>query len=425
MKNFAILTLLMPVFALSQLNIEWTANLSHPGSFVSGIVIHNELVFITHTDNNEGSSFSIFSNTGNLVHSSTTAVRIRRLVFNGGEVYSIGDSYVTRRNLAGNILSEVSLPWKDGDNISTLNGAIRNNYIYTYAANDFLKHRLNGEQILRIEVAKSGNSQNLTAGSDFIYIYGRITDPVSGPTLFQLDTLGNQKWSVHTGDVRAMLADESGNCYTAEAQGESILNKRDSEGKLVWSIPVKEQFTQGMFRLGDSLFLCGASSLGSGTYGKQVCAFSIVSASTGKIVHQQTIRMKEDPNELELFSQIASDGRNVYIGGSTGTQGKNCFLLKLSENGPTGLKDEKGRGSSFNVFPNPGGSKFTITCKNNQASTANITVRNISGQVVYKKEISCNADKSFTLDLGKQAAGNYTVEIVSGQEKAVKKIVVE
>ena len=77
------------------------------------------------------------------------------------------------------------------------------------------------------------------------------------------------------------------------------------------------------------------------------------------------------------------------------------------------------------IFPNPGGSQFSISCGQSDVNTLNVTVRNISGQVVYKKQISCNDQKTFTLDLGKQAAGNYSVEIVSGKDKTVKKIVVE
>ena len=151
-----------------------------------------------------------------------------------------------------------------------------------------------------------------------------------------------------------------------------------------------------------------------------------MSVSSGEILHQQVVDLYEDKNEREQMKTIATDGKAIYIGGTHSDENPRCFLIKLSKDGNTSsLKDEKGSHTTFNIFPNPGGSKFTITCENNPSSTVNVTVRNISGQVVYKKEVSCNPDRTFTLDLGKQASGSYTIEILSGNNKAVKKIIVE
>ena len=114
---------------------------------------------------------------------------------------------------------------------------------------------------------------------------------------------------------------------------------------------------------------------------------------------------------------------NLYFGLCTLIR---LFLVKLSREGnTTGLKEQNIQKTGFSIFPNPGGSKFTITCENNTNSVVNVTVRNISGQVIYQKRINCNADKNFTLDLGKQLAGNYTVEIGSGLDKVIKKVIVE
>ena len=117
---------------------------------------------------------------------------------------------------------------------------------------------------------------------------------------------------------------------------------------------------------------------------------------------------------------------NLYFGLCTLIR---LFLVKLSREGnTTGLKETSTR-TGFSIFPNPGPEsyrgKFTITCESNTSSAVNVTVRNISGQVIYQKRINCNADKNFTLDLGKQLAGNCTVEIGSGLDRIIKKVIVE
>ena len=53
-----------------------------------------------------------------------------------------------------------------------------------------------------------------------------------------------------------------------------------------------------------------------------------------------------------------------------------------------------------------------------------VTVSNVLGKVVLRKELSSTGNNSWELDLGKQPSGNYTVEIVNGKERVLKKIVV-
>jgi hypothetical protein len=404
------------------LKIEWNTVLPVGETDVSGLVLHNNRAYVTLTGG--ASVFNILDDHGVITFTSlANNTRIRSLFMYDTCLLSIGDQQLTRRSLQGEIISEHTLIWKNGENISSRNGKILNDRVYTTNIhNDFLKYSLTGEQLFRKEIATLTDNHFLDVGGNIIYIYSTITNPAQGSRLLQYDTLGNLNWSVGIGDVYNIIADNMGNCYVLTANGDGTVIKYSMQGQVVWSRSTPGQWSQGSFLKGDSLFVCGNVFPGDT---KQSCAYSIISASTGKIISQQTITISENKNEFEHFSKIACDGKNIYIGGQKGNQYQKCFLLILSREGNTiGLKEVTGS-QLFNVFPNPSSSKFTITCENSQASTANITVRNISGQVVYKKEISCNADKSFTLDLGKQAAGNYTVEIVSGEEKTVKKIVVE
>jgi hypothetical protein len=364
------------------------------------------------------------------INFSKSSSGIYTLEENNGKIYTVGYMNLEERSREGIKMKDVVLYQAENTPLSARNGMVYNNYLYTTNIDRyFFKYDLSGNKMFDKEIGELCENKLLQIGDGNIYVYSLLNKPALGGRLMQYDTLGNQKWSISPGLVNNILADKDGNCYVfvLVAQKSNIVNKYSPSGTLIWSKEVPNQTVNNGFVFGDSLFTCGIQTIESAAGGEQNPVYSILSTKDGKVIHQQMFDFYQgDEGYGECFTQVAYDGQALYLGGSSGSLGYvRSFLIKLSVNGATGLKKEKGSTSSFNVFPNPGGSKFTITCENSQASTTNITVRNISGQVVYKKEISCNADKSFTLDLGKQGAGNYTVEIVSGQEKAVKKIVVE
>jgi hypothetical protein len=267
----------------------------------------------------------------------------------------------------------------------------------------------------------------LSAGGNFIYLYSLINQPNLGGRLMQYDTLGNQKWSVALGlMVDNIFADDEGYCYVlcAESGGIGWVKKYDKSGNLVWSSKIPDQYALNACKKGDSLFLCGSLTSYSRVEGQKLSGFSIMSASTGKICYQQTFDINATAIENESFTEVAFDGNNIYIAGTHGNESPVSFLLKLSTSGATGLHENKTSGN-ITIFLNPGSSRFTITTGNNEVNSMHVTVRNISGQVVYKKQVSLADNNSFTLDLGKQPAGTYSVEVDAGGKKNVKMIVVE
>ncbi len=428
--------IILPILFLAQtsrfqaepLKLEWQKTL--PGGYpsVSGLQLLNDKIYITQTGDDEGSAFSIVNPSGEVAFSSANYARIRSLFVYENAIYTMGDERLTKRDPAGTITDEKILSLDGKGNISCKNGKILNGSVYTTNIYSyFLKYSLTGDQTFKKTIGSSDNHL-LDIGGNYIYLYSSVFTSNPGSRLLQYDTLGNEKWSMGIGRlVYGIYADNAGYCYmlTSETQGIGHVEKYDAEGNLVYDVKLPGQRGTDAFSLGDSLFICGQVSAAVRVDGQKMAAFCVLSAKTGIVYHQQTIDLDPDVSNLEDFTQIVSDGKNIYVGGYYGGQSKTNVLIKYSREGnTTGLKDDKVSRSSFNVFPNPGGSKFTITCENNQSSTANVTVRNISGQVVYKKEITCNADKSFTLDLGKQAAGNYNVEIVAGDQRTVKKIVI-
>jgi len=321
-------------------------------------------------------------------------------------------------------IKENPLFWFNNWNLNATTGWVRNGYYYaTHNYNDFIKYDLEGNQIFRTAVAKSADNKLLRSSLDKLYLYSVIGDPAIGGRLMQYDTLGNQKWSIPVGDITTMETDKKGFCYFSDGE---YVTKVDAGGKTVWSKLVEKQFVRNIFVHGDSIFVCGNISLNAiGNDNKQWCAFSILSAKAGDILLQQTIKMTEGTEDQETFHQISSDGRNIFIGGGRHFQLEgSSFVLKLSY-GTANDVTESITFKNFNIYPNPSGRKFTLKCDDVKSSTLKITVLNSVGQVVHRKEMFCEGLNQWVLDLDKLSAGNYTIEVIAGEERMVKRLVVE
>ena len=421
MKAIVFLLISIPIFSGAQLRIEWKNDFEPGEGAATGIVLNegNVILSLTHVTYLFSSGGTTLANFG----SGSGAMEIQKVQ---NKLYLIGGTALRIGSLTGQILESYNLTDDDGYPNALQNGKILGNGLYTaHSYNYLLKYKLNGERVFTKKVAELSTPEFLKAGGGYIYLHCNVINPSHGTRLMQYDTLGNQKWSIPVGYLDAMVADKAGNCYITAANPESTVTKINPAGEVVWSKLLNGQWAQGMSVYGDSLLLCGNISLNAITDKNQSCAFSIISATSGDILHQQDVDLYEDINERERMKTIATDGKAIYIGGTHSDENPRCFLIKLSREGNTTGIGENKTSNNFSIYPNPGGSQFRISCGQSDVSTLNVTVRNISGQVVYKKQISCNDQKTFTLDLGKQAAGNYSVEIVSGKDKTVKKIVVE
>lgn len=312
-----------------------------------------------------------------------------------------------------------------------VNGEIYNNKLYTTnSSRDFVVFNLLGEQLMRKELGNTVINQRLQAKTQNIYLYSIFQDPPAGGQLMQYDTLGNQKWSISPGGfVSNIVADNEGNCYTFMVipQKSNVVKKYDAEGKIMWSQTVPGQSIVNGSLYGDTLFVCGMESIESANGQLQNPAYSAISAVNGEVFWQQTFNFYDgEEGSNEHFTHVVCDGNALYLGGTTGGQTKKCFLVKLSEEGnTTGHNDDKNPRTGFNIFPNPGGSKFTITCSEPATGLLKITVRNGLGQVIKEKHLACEGKNSWDLDLGKQPPGNYSVELEAGNEKVIRKLIVE
>jgi hypothetical protein len=81
---------------------------------------------------------------------------------------------------------------------------------------------------------------------------------------------------------------------------------------------------------------------------------------------------------------------------------------------------------SINVYPNPSDGIFTLCCSSLEKCQLSVKITNCAGQVIQnEKAFHQGGELNKTFDLGRQAKGIYFVEINLGNEKSVRKIVLE
>jgi hypothetical protein len=93
--------------------------------------------------------------------------------------------------------------------------------------------------------------------------------------------------------------------------------------------------------------------------------------------------------------------------------------------GTVGMEERRASSSfsGLNLFPNPSTGRVYVTVGTQATGSLKTTVYNVLGQPVYCHLAEPSASHKFEIDLSSQPAGIYFVEISSGQEKLVKRLV--
>ncbi len=153
-----------------------------------------------------------------------------------------------------------------------------------------------------------------------------------------------------------------------------------------------------------STFACAGDELHVSFAGAQTYSwFSTVSSSSGTI----------NP----MVKQFAAN-ENLVV---TGTDQNGCsrtITLTLNVNECAGL-NEKTLEKRLYVFPNPSNEMLNLIGLNNNSS---IEMYDLKGQLVYTKNTN---ERRLTIDLKNFDKGLYVLQIVSGDEKVERKIIVE
>ncbi len=105
------------------------------------------------------------------------------------------------------------------------------------------------------------------------------------------------------------------------------------------------------------------------------------------------------------------------------TQGENRFELSME---PAEVKEaEKITGLEVAITPNPVKDAARVTFTQSRTANVSIRVLDLSGNNVFTEDLGMKESGEVTLRLGNVAAGIYMVELTSGDQKVVQKIVKE
>ncbi len=140
-----------------------------------------------------------------------------------------------------------------------------------------------------------------------------------------------------------------------------------------------------------------------------------------------------DKDGLSFFNN--NDGAGIIrLIGSAGTN----FFKNLQANFGTELKqeftvgytigtdtDEPVADLQFDIFPNPATSEIIINLPANVSQNISIKAFDLSGKLIFMKELN-NVENGFpTLDISSLSPGNYLIELEAGTQKAVRQLIIQ
>lgn len=86
---------------------------------------------------------------------------------------------------------------------------------------------------------------------------------------------------------------------------------------------------------------------------------------------------------------------------------------------------EPDRGMGVAVFPNPGDGHFTLNVSASSSQKIQVEIQNAIGAVIHSFTLASTNDHEHLIDLTSYGKGIYWMKIQSGDQQAVKKLIVQ
>jgi hypothetical protein len=93
-------------------------------------------------------------------------------------------------------------------------------------------------------------------------------------------------------------------------------------------------------------------------------------------------------------------------------------------NTATGIKNNSDKNFGFSIFPNPNKGEFSLLIENNTEEYFEISISDISGKNIYKKNYNSRGNMHFETISVELSAGIYFVQINNGNTNSIKKMIV-
>lgn len=291
-------------------------------------------------------------------------------------------------------------------------------------------------------------TQNSKGGNDFWIV--------------KLDANGNKIWDKTLGGpanetLSALIQTPDGGFVVGGASGSGVggdktqaskgdedywIVKVDAQGNKVWDKSFGgngNDLLQALIKTPEGGFLLGGDSW-SGISGDK----TEPNRSAGAFALSDYWLVRLDGNGNKLWDktlggtfhdfcsalQITADG-GYLIGGTSESGiggdksqpaqgGSDYWIVKLAPD-VLGIKEKTA--DILKLYPNPTTGKVNLDLKNHLGGE--IAVFNALGQCVLKKSISSNNHQPLQLDLSNSAKGIYTVQVITGKQSTIKKVVLE
>lgn len=313
-----------------------------------------------------------------------------------------------------------------------------------------------------VGVDKTGNSYicGSTVGANtFIDSLNNfhITSPLNrDPFIAKYSPSGDLLWvtnGINGGSFRitSFDSDDKGNSYLCgnfdgsivingtninDTDGHILLMKLNRSGNVVWA--KGEGKTTGgarsiVARDDGSCYVTGAVSLPA-VFGTDTNQQSITGSTAGvsfvaKYDSTGNLSQLIPVQSIYKYDSYGVDIDNtgsIYITGlhEVGIIG-NVAVAKLGSGAAQSIS-ELNSNINVSIYPNPADGIFQVYFNSKSQSNIVIKILNATGQIIYKTIVEdANSSGGKTIDLSKQAKGVYFVEMIAGNERSTKKIVIE
>ncbi|AWI25348.1 zinc-dependent metalloprotease [Flavobacterium pallidum] len=131
-------------------------------------------------------------------------------------------------------------------------------------------------------------------------------------------------------------------------------------------------------------------------------------------------------NALSNFNNISAQGNWTLriLDNQSGDGGTlNSWSMKVCSAAPLGIEDKAL--FSFAVYPNPNNGSFTVKSDKLTSDKINMAVYDIRGRIIFQKDYAGSANFNENIKLDNVQSGVYLLSVSDGQNKEVKRIVVQ
>lgn len=99
--------------------------------------------------------------------------------------------------------------------------------------------------------------------------------------------------------------------------------------------------------------------------------------------------------------------------------------VKITVESTSTIKDQTKNPASFTVFPNPAKNSLFVNLENYKSQKVTITLLNASGKIIHEEKLEVAGEKKIPFNFIQVDPGIYFIQINSGSDSTIQKIILE